>query len=81
MESVNGSEKPIRVIVNEASSGNKPGTYNVYPRRDDRGIVRLWCEGDNSSECIHVKYAWTMPEVQEKVQIVKILEDMENRIE
>ncbi len=38
---------------------------NVYVRVNGRGVMRLWCEEDESFECIHVQYAWTLPKVQE----------------
>jgi hypothetical protein len=31
--------------------------------------MRLWCDVDNSYNCWHVKYAWTLPEVQKWVQL------------
>ena len=38
---------------------------NIYVRVNGKGIMRLWCEDDESFECIHVQYAWTLPKVQE----------------
>ena len=38
---------------------------NIYVRVNGKGIMRLWCEEDESFECIHVQYAWTLPKVQE----------------
>ncbi len=38
---------------------------NVYVRVNGKGIMRLYCEEDESFECIHVQYAWTLPKVQE----------------
>lgn len=40
----------------------------VYVKLNGNGIMRLWCEVDNSYECWHVKYAWTLPDVQAMVQ-------------
>ena len=40
----------------------------VYVRLNGNGIMRLWCEVDNSYSCWHVKYAWTLPDVQAMVQ-------------
>ena len=40
----------------------------VYVRVNGNGIMRLWCEADNSFDCWHVKYAWTLPDVQAMVQ-------------
>ena len=38
---------------------------NVYVRVNGNGIMRLWCELDESFDCGHVEYAWTLPSVQE----------------
>ena len=40
----------------------------VYVKLNGNGIMRLWCEVDNSFSCWHVKYAWTLPDVQAMVQ-------------
>ena len=40
----------------------------VYVRLNGNGIMRLWCEADNSFSCWHVKFAWTLPDVQAMVQ-------------
>ncbi len=40
----------------------------VYVKVNGNGIMRLWCEVDNSYTCWHVKYAWTLPDVQAMVQ-------------
>ncbi len=40
----------------------------VYVKLNGNGIMRLWCEVDASYECWHVKYAWTLPDVQAMVQ-------------
>jgi DNA-binding MarR family transcriptional regulator len=40
----------------------------VYVKLNGNGIMRLWCEVDNSYTCWHVKYAWTLPDVQAMVQ-------------
>jgi len=40
----------------------------VYVKLNGHGILRLWCEADSSFNCWHVKYAWTIPDVQAMVQ-------------
>ena len=40
----------------------------VYVKLNGNGIMRLWCEEDQSFDCWHVKYAWTLPDVQAMVQ-------------
>ncbi len=38
---------------------------NIFVRVNGKGMMRLWCEEDESFDCIHVQYAWTLPKVQE----------------
>ena len=52
------------VTIGEEKDG-KLRVINVYVKLNGKGIMRLWCEKDESFECIHVKYAWTLPKVQE----------------
>ena len=40
----------------------------IYVKVNGNGVLRLWCEVDNSYSCWHVKYAWTLPDVQEMIQ-------------
>ncbi|MGC9123925.1 MAG: DUF6293 family protein [Thermoplasmata archaeon] len=41
----------------------------IYVQINHDKVMRLWCDVDNSYNCWHVKYAWTLPEVQEWVQL------------
>jgi len=41
----------------------------VYAKFDKKNILRLWCEVDNTYDCVHTRYAWTLPDVQEMIQI------------
>ena len=38
---------------------------NVYVKINGKGRLRLFCEMDESFECVHVQFAWTLPEVQQ----------------
>jgi DNA-binding MarR family transcriptional regulator len=53
--------------VNYDSQGHDRVVF-VYIKLNGNGILRLWCEIDNSFSCWHVKYAWTIPDVQAMVQ-------------
>ncbi len=44
-------------------NGERMATITV--RGDPHGIMRLWCELDESFDCVHVHYAWSLPKVQE----------------
>ena len=40
----------------------------IYIQINHDKVMRLWCDVDNSYDCWHVKYAWTLPEVLEWAQ-------------
>ena len=40
----------------------------VYVKLNGHNIMRLWCEVDQTYECVHTKYAWSLPDVQAMVQ-------------
>ena len=58
------------VTIGEEKDG-RLRVINVYVRVNGHGIMRLWCELDNSYDCRHTRYAWTLPSVQEMVQVQK----------
>jgi DNA-binding MarR family transcriptional regulator len=37
----------------------------IYVKLNGNGILRLWCEVDESYDCWHVSEAWSLPEVRE----------------
>ncbi len=41
----------------------------VYAKLNGHNIMRLWCEVDNTYDCVHTKYAWSLPDVQAMVEI------------
>ena len=48
-------------------NGGRTRIFNIYIKRNGHGNFRLWCEDDNSFDCVHVEVAWTYPQVQEMV--------------
>ena len=48
-------------------NGGKTRIFNIYIKRNGHGNFRLWCEDDNSFDCVHVEVAWTYPQVQRMV--------------
>lgn len=54
--------------VNYDRAGHDRVVY-VYLTPDERNIMRIWCEIDHTFDCWHTKFAWTLPDIQEKVQI------------
>ncbi|MGE9810301.1 hypothetical protein ACLIKE_03040 [Ferroplasma acidiphilum] len=58
------------IAINE-TSGDRSGhdrVVNLYVKLNGNNIIRLWCEVDQTFECVHTKYAWSIPDVQEMVQ-------------
>ena len=58
------------IAINETNwdrSGNDR-VVNLYVKLNGNNIMRLWCEVDNTYECVHTKYAWSLPDVQAMVQ-------------
>jgi len=41
----------------------------VHVKPNGNNIMRLWCEVDETFDCVHTKYAWSLPDVQAMVQI------------
>jgi DNA-binding PadR family transcriptional regulator len=41
----------------------------IYVKLNENNIMRLWCEVDNTYDCVHTKYAWSLPDVQAMVQV------------
>ena len=43
-------------------------TVFVYVKLNGNGVLRLWCEVDQTFHCRHTDFAWTLPDVQAMVQ-------------
>ncbi|MEM3860662.1 MAG: hypothetical protein QW478_14915, partial [Candidatus Micrarchaeaceae archaeon] len=48
-------------IIEDSSSKEK---VTILLKNDEKGVLRLWCEKDQSFVCFHTKYCWSLPEVQ-----------------
>lgn len=48
-------------------NGGRTRIFNIYIKRNGHGNFRLWCEDDNSFDCVHVEVAWTYPQVQQMI--------------
>ena len=60
-----------RIAINETNfdgTGEDRVVY-VYAKFDENNILRLWCELDNTYDCVHTRYTWTLPDVQAMVEI------------
>ena len=42
---------------------------SVYVKLDGHNILRLWCDVDRTFDCVHTRYAWSLPDVQEMVEV------------
>lgn len=41
---------------------------SVCVKLDNHNILRLWCDVDQTFNCVHTRYAWSLPNVQAMVQ-------------
>ncbi len=56
------------IVITDTTAG-MPEEYFVYVKLNGHGILRLWCERDQTFQCRHTRYSWTLPDVQEMVEI------------
>ena len=64
---VDKTEK-IAILDLNCNSAGPDHLVFVYLTPDEKNIMRLWCNVDNTYQCAHTKFAWTLPDVQERVQ-------------
>jgi len=69
MTHLNVLEDHIAITEHNYDDSGKDRIVMVYVKLNGRGIMRLFCEVDDAYECRHTRYAWTLPSVQEMVQI------------
>ena len=56
-------EKREAIVINDGKR-----SFKIIVRLDETGIVKMFCELDNSFSCTHSMFAWTLPKVQEMTQ-------------
>ena len=71
MTHLNVLDDHIAITEHNYDGSGRDRVVMVYVKVNGRGIMRLWCELDSSFECRHTRYAWTLPSVQEMVQVQK----------
>ncbi|MHB1708702.1 MAG: hypothetical protein ACYCT2_04420 [Thermoplasmataceae archaeon] len=69
MTHLNVLEDHIAITEHNYDGTGKDRIVMVYVKLNGRGIMRLFCDVDDAYECRHTRYAWTLPSVQEMVQI------------
>ena len=69
MSHLNVLDDHIAITEHNYDGSGKDRIVMVYVKLNGRGIMRLFCEVDDAYECKHTRYAWTLPSVQEMVQI------------
>ena len=52
------------ITIKEDKDGGSR-VISIYVKVNGHNIKRLWCDLDESFECIHAGYAWTLAKVQE----------------
>lgn len=68
---VNVLDDHITLHERNFGGSGKDRVVIIYTKLNGRGVMRLWCDTDESYSCWHVEYAWTLPDVQEMVQLQK----------
>ena len=71
MTHLNTLDDHIAITEHNYDGAGRDRIVMVYVKLNGRGFLRLWCELDNSYDCRHTRYAWTLPSVQEMVQLQK----------
>jgi len=61
---------PERIAIRDLTHSVPGHRIYVYFKPDKNNIIRLWCEKDKTFQCVHTKFAWGIPDIQEKVQIL-----------
>jgi DNA-binding MarR family transcriptional regulator len=69
MSHLNVLDDHIAITEHNYDGTGKDRIVMIYVKLNGRGFMRLWCEADEAYECRHTRYAWTLPSVQEMVQI------------
>ncbi len=72
MTHLNVLDDHIAITEHNYDGTGKDRVIMVYVKLNGRGIMRLYCDADDSYECRHTRYAWTLPSVQEMVQVQRI---------
>lgn len=62
---VNVYEDHVTIIEASDHGKVKERAFNIYTRENGRDHLRLWCEEDESFDCYHVGYAFTLAPVQD----------------
>ena len=71
MTHLNTLDDHIAITEHNYDGTGRDRIVMVYVKLNGKGFMRLWCELDNSYDCRHTRYAWTLPSVQEMVQLQK----------
>lgn len=58
-------------------NGNDRVIY-IYTRPNGHNVMRLWCDADQTFQCKHSEFAWTLPDVQEMVEL-RFKEGLKNK--
>lgn len=66
----NVKDDHIAIAEHNYDGSGKYRIVYVYTKPNGHNIMRLWCEVDQTFECSHTKYAWTLPDVQAMIERV-----------
>ena len=66
--SLNAFDNHIAIKETNLDRSGDDRVVFVYVKLNGNNIFRLWCEFDNTYDCPHTRFAWTLPDVQAMVQ-------------
>ena len=64
----NVKDDHIAIAEHNYDGSGKYRIVYVYTKPNGHNVMRLWCDVDQTFECIHTKFAWTLPDVQSMVE-------------
>lgn len=60
----NVKDDHIAVAEHNYDGSGKYRIVYVYTKPNGHNVMRLWCDVDESFDCVHTRFAWTLPDVQ-----------------
>lgn len=64
----NVKDDHIAVAEHNYDGTGKYRIVYVYTKPNGHNVMRLYCDVDQSFDCIHTRFAWTLPDVQAMVE-------------
>ncbi len=66
----NVKDDHIAISEHNYDGSGKYRIVYVYTKPNGHNVMRLWCDVDQTFDCVHTRFAWTLPDVQAMVERV-----------